>query len=60
MNLHEFLIAPDVASQVAGPHDRIVLSSRVRLARSETAVEAEVVVLERKKRKGFIEFSLAL
>ncbi len=34
MKLHEFLVAPDVASQSAGPHDRIVLSSRVRLARN--------------------------
>jgi protein arginine kinase len=34
MNLHEFLISPAQASQQHGPHDRIVMSSRVRLARN--------------------------
>ncbi len=33
MNIHEFLSAPGTARQ-GGPHDRIVMSSRVRLARN--------------------------
>jgi protein arginine kinase len=34
MNLHEFLVAPAETAQRHGPHDRIVMSSRVRLARN--------------------------
>jgi protein arginine kinase len=34
MQLHEFLVSPAEASKRKGPHDRIVLSSRVRLARN--------------------------
>jgi protein arginine kinase len=34
MNLHEFLIPPDQSAHRRGPHDRIVMSSRVRLARN--------------------------
>ncbi|MDA1273917.1 MAG: protein arginine kinase [Verrucomicrobia bacterium] len=34
MNIHEFLASPPEASKRTGPHDRIVLSSRVRLARN--------------------------
>ena len=34
MNLHEFLISPAETAQRHGPHDRIVMSSRVRLARN--------------------------
>src|SRR5688500_7371505 len=34
MNLHEFLTAPSESAQRSGPHDRIVMSSRVRLARN--------------------------
>lgn len=34
MNLHEFLFSPAEAAQRTGPHDRIVMSSRVRLARN--------------------------
>lgn len=34
MNLHEFLITPDQAARQQGPHSRIVMSSRVRLARN--------------------------
>jgi protein arginine kinase len=34
MNLHEFLIPPAELAQRAGPHDKIVMSSRVRLARN--------------------------
>jgi protein arginine kinase len=34
MNLHEFLISPAESAQRHGPHDRIVMSSRVRLARN--------------------------
>jgi protein arginine kinase len=34
VNIHEFLTPPSQACQQAGPHDRIVLSSRVRLARN--------------------------
>lgn len=34
MNIHEFLIPPDQSCKRAGPHDRIVMSSRVRLARN--------------------------
>ncbi|MBM3839325.1 MAG: protein arginine kinase [Verrucomicrobia bacterium] len=34
MNINEFLAAPSEASKRSGPHDRIVLSSRVRLARN--------------------------
>src|SRR5687767_8371736 len=34
MNVHEFLVSPADASRREGPHNRIVLSSRVRLARN--------------------------
>src|SRR5258708_31287113 len=34
MDIHEFLITPAAATQLHGPHDRIVMSSRVRLARN--------------------------
>ena len=34
MNLHEFLITPAESARQHGPHDRIVMSSRVRLARN--------------------------
>jgi protein arginine kinase len=34
MNIHEFLIPPAESSRRTGPHDRIVMSSRVRLARN--------------------------
>jgi protein arginine kinase len=34
MNLHEFLVAPAETALRHGPHDRIVMSSRVRLARN--------------------------
>ena len=34
MGIHEFLTSPADASKRSGPHDRIVLSSRVRLARN--------------------------
>ncbi|HWQ92778.1 MAG TPA: protein arginine kinase [Clostridia bacterium] len=34
MNLHEFLSPPGNSSTQKGPHDRIVMSSRVRLARN--------------------------
>ena len=34
MNIHEFLSSPAEASRRDGPHSRIVLSSRVRLARN--------------------------
>src|SRR5258708_692895 len=34
MNLHEFLIPPAESARRKGPHDRIVMSSRVRLARN--------------------------
>lgn len=34
MNLHEFLISPDQAARQQGPHSRIVMSSRIRLARN--------------------------
>lgn len=34
MNIHEFLSTPTETSKRSGPHDRIVLSSRVRLARN--------------------------
>src|SRR5512139_3284955 len=34
MNLHEFLIPPAEIARRRGPHDRIVMSSRVRLARN--------------------------
>src|SRR5829696_5893253 len=34
MNVHEFLASPADASRREGPHNRIVLSSRVRLARN--------------------------
>jgi protein arginine kinase len=34
VNLHEFLISPAETAQRHGPHDRIVMSSRVRLARN--------------------------
>ncbi len=34
MNLHEFLAPPSETARRQGPHDRIVMSSRVRLARN--------------------------
>jgi protein arginine kinase len=34
MNIHEFLIPPAASARRKGPHDRIVMSSRVRLARN--------------------------
>lgn len=34
MNIHEFLISPAEMARREGPHNRIVLSSRVRLARN--------------------------
>src|SRR5581483_10656271 len=34
MNIHEFLIPPAQSARRKGPHDRIVMSSRVRLARN--------------------------
>src|SRR5215813_2007893 len=34
MNLHQFLIPPAETARRRGPHDRIVMSSRVRLARN--------------------------
>jgi protein arginine kinase len=34
MDLYEFLITPAETTQLHGPHDRIVMSSRVRLARN--------------------------
>src|SRR4051812_14650997 len=34
MNIDDFISSPTVASQRSGPHDRIVMSSRVRLARN--------------------------
>src|SRR5690348_14504930 len=34
MNIHEFLSSPAESSKRTGPHDRIVMSSRVRLARN--------------------------
>lgn len=34
MNIHEFLISPGEIARREGPHNRIVLSSRVRLARN--------------------------
>ena len=34
MDIHEFLASPAETTQRPGPHDRIVLSSRVRLARN--------------------------
>ena len=34
MNIHEFLVPPAVFCQRTGPQDRIVMSSRVRLARN--------------------------
>ena len=33
-DLHEFLISPAATTKLSGPHDRIVMSSRVRLARN--------------------------
>jgi protein arginine kinase len=33
-DLHQFLVSPAEAAQQHGPHDRIVMSSRVRLARN--------------------------
>ena len=38
MNVHEFLVSPADASRREGPHNRIVLSSRVRLARNVSGV----------------------
>ena len=34
MNVQDFLISPGEACKRSGPHDKIVLSSRVRLARN--------------------------
>ena len=34
MNLHEFLLSPDESARREGPHNKIVMSSRVRLARN--------------------------
>jgi protein arginine kinase len=34
MDIHQFLIPPAAAARRQGPHDRIVMSSRVRLARN--------------------------
>src|SRR6202142_607341 len=34
MDIHKFLISPAETAQRHGPHDRIVMSSRVRLARN--------------------------
>src|ERR1041384_7746224 len=34
MDIHQFLIPPAESARRKGPHDRIVLSSRVRLARN--------------------------
>src|ERR1700691_5171466 len=34
MNIHQFLIPPAESARRKGPHDRIVMSSRVRLARN--------------------------
>ena len=34
MNIHEFLVPPAETARRKGPHDRIVMSSRVRLARN--------------------------
>ena len=34
MKLHEFLVSPAETARRHGPHDRIVMSSRVRLARN--------------------------
>ena len=34
MDLHQFLIPPAETARRKGPHDRIVMSSRVRLARN--------------------------
>ena len=34
MDIHEFLITPAATTRLHGPHDRIVMSSRVRLARN--------------------------
>ena len=34
MNIHDFLSPPVETARRAGPHDRIVMSSRVRLARN--------------------------
>jgi len=36
MNIHEFLTPPSELSRRKGPHDRIVMTSRVRLARNIT------------------------
>ena len=33
-DLHQFLISPSATTKLSGPHDRIVISSRVRLARN--------------------------
>src|ERR1700722_1256258 len=33
-DLHQFLISPTATTRLSGPHDRIVISSRVRLARN--------------------------
>lgn len=38
MNIHEFLMSPADACKRRGPHDKIVLSSRVRLARNLKAM----------------------
>src|SRR5206468_2716167 len=38
MTIHEFLSPPAETSRRSGPHDRIVMSSRVRLARNVNGV----------------------
>jgi protein arginine kinase len=38
MNVHDFLSSPAESSKRSGPHDRIVMSSRVRLARNLRAL----------------------
>jgi protein arginine kinase len=38
MNIHEFLSSPAESSKRSGPHDRIVMSSRIRLARNLKAL----------------------
>jgi protein-arginine kinase len=34
MDIHDFLVPPAETARRKGPHDRIVMSSRVRLARN--------------------------
>src|SRR4051812_44423022 len=38
MNIQDFISTPAQASQRGGPHDKIVMSSRVRLARNVKAL----------------------